>query len=135
MYSKLTIIGRLGNDPVMRYLPSGQSVTDMSVATNRVYTDSNGQKVTETTWWRISAWGKLAENCNQYLEKGRLVYIEGRMNADQQTGGPKLFTRRDGTVSASYEVTANLVKFLDSMEKTAALDQGGQVVDQDDIPF
>jgi len=67
VYQKITIIGNLGRDPEMRYLPSGQAVTNISVATNRRYTDSNGQKVDETTWFRVSVWGAQAESVNQYL--------------------------------------------------------------------
>jgi single-strand DNA-binding protein len=114
MYSKLFILGNLGREPEMRFTPSGQAVTDMNVASNRVYTDSSGQKVTETTWYRVTAWGTLAENCNAYLHKGSKVFIEGRLKPDPETGGPRIYYRDDGTAGSSFEMTAQIVQFLDS---------------------
>jgi len=90
MYQKIIIIGRLGRDPEMRYTPSGQSVTSFSVATDRRWTDANGQRQERTTWFRVSAWGKLGEICNQYLSKGRQVMIEGEMQE------PRPYQGRDG---------------------------------------
>ena len=90
MYHTIIIVGNLGKDPEMRYTPSGQAVTSFSVASNRSWTDSNGQKQTEVIWFRISAWGKQAEICNQYLKKGSKVLIEGRLTPDKSTGGPCL---------------------------------------------
>ncbi|MEJ2412888.1 MAG: single-stranded DNA-binding protein [Anaerolineales bacterium] len=140
MYHKLIIAGNLGRDPEMRYLPSGQAVTDMSVATNRVYTDSNGQKVTETSWFRVSVWGGMAETVNQYLRKGSKVLVEGYLRPDPDTGGPRVWTRNDGTPAASFEMTAQNVTFLSSRAEDQALQNrsgGGGVdaVDEDDIPF
>jgi single-strand DNA-binding protein len=114
MYQKLTIVGNLGSDPIMKYSPSGQPVTSFHVATNRTYTGSNGQRVKETTWHRVSAWGKLAENCNNYLKRGSKCLVEGRLTPDPETGGPRVFTRNDGTTGASFEVSASTVQFLDS---------------------
>ena len=66
MFQKVILVGNLGRDPEMRYTPGGQAVTNFSVATNRRYTDSSGETRDETVWFRISAWGKQAETCNQY---------------------------------------------------------------------
>lgn len=74
---KITIIGNLGRDPEMRYIPSGESVTSFSVASNRRYRSPDGETREETTWFNISAWGRQAEICNQYLTRGSQVYIEG----------------------------------------------------------
>jgi single-strand DNA-binding protein len=112
MYQKLIIAGNLGKDPEMRYAPNGEAATNLSVATSRKYTDKSGQKVEETTWFRVSVWGKMAEACNQYLNKGSKVLVEGRLNADKATGGPKVWTRQDGTPGASFEVYAETVRFL-----------------------
>jgi single-strand DNA-binding protein len=112
MFHTIIIVGNLGGDPEMRYTPSGQTVTSFSVATNRRYTASNGEAVKETIWFRVSVWGKQAESCNTYLKKGGKVLIEGRLNPDRETGGPRTFTRQDGTPGASYEVTAFTVRFL-----------------------
>lgn len=115
MYQKLIIVGNLGQDPEMRYLPDGQAVTNLSVACNRRWTDRvNGQPQEEVTWYRISMWGKQAEAANQYLGKGRQVLVEGRLRPDPNTGGPRLWTRQDGTVGASFEMVADRVQFLGS---------------------
>jgi single-strand DNA-binding protein len=113
-YHKITIVGNLGRDPEMRYTPGGQAVTNFNVATNRQYTASNGEKVKETVWFRVSAWGRQAETCNQYLKTGSQVLVEGRMTPDKTSGGPRIWTRQDGTPASSYEVTAERVVFLTS---------------------
>lgn len=110
---KIQIIGRLGRNPEMRYTPSGQPVTTMSVATTRQYTNAQEEKKEETCWFRVTVWGKMAELCNQYLQKGSLVEIWGRMNPDAN-GNPRIWDKQDGTKGASFEVTANEVNFLDS---------------------
>jgi single-strand DNA-binding protein len=140
MYHTIIIVGNLGRDPEMRYTPSGQAVTNFNVATNRQYTDSNGQQVKETIWFRVSTWGKQAETCNQYLKKGNKVLVEGRLVPDQATGGPRVWTRQDGTATASFEVSANTVRFLTSRGEAEAGNQApgetSQVAEADnDIPF
>jgi single-strand DNA-binding protein len=77
--NKVMIIGNLGRDPEMRYTPSGRPVTSFSMATNRSWNTSDGERRTETEWFNVVAWGSLAEICNQYLKKGQQVYIEGRL--------------------------------------------------------
>lgn len=138
MYQTIIIAGNLGRDPEMRYTPSGQAVTNFSVATNRQYTDSDGQLVKETIWFRISAWGKLAETCNQYLRRGSKVLVEGRLNADPQTGGPRIFTRQDGSSGASFEITAGTVRFLSTRQEDDAYQASspaGTQLEDDEIPF
>jgi single-strand DNA-binding protein len=139
MYQKITIVGNLGRDPEMRYTPSGQAVTNFNVATNRQYTGSDGQQVKETTWFRVSVWGRQAETCNQYLRQGSKVLIEGRMTADPATGGPKIWTRQDGTPGASFEISANFVKFLSTRQEDEGFQSSesastGQQ-EEEDIPF
>ena len=112
MYQKLVIIGNLGRDPEMRYMPDGRPVTRLNVATNNVYKDASGQTVKETTWFQVSVFGKQAEACGQYLQKGRMVLVEGRLRPDKQTGGPRIYDKQDGTKGASFEVSALAVKFL-----------------------
>jgi len=143
MYQKIIIAGNLGRDPEMRYMPDGTAVTSFSVATNRRWTDrSTGQPVDETTWFRVNVWGRQAEATNQYLSRGRQVLVEGVLVPDRTTGGPKLFTRQDGTVGASFEVRADTVRFLGSREEgPSSYDGGGEsydeapVQEEDDIPF
>jgi len=128
MYQHLTIIGNLGRDPEMRYTPSGTPVTNLNVATNRVYKDANGQQVKETTWFRVSVFGKTAENCAQYLQKGRMVLVEGRLTPDKQTGSPRIWDKQDGTKGASFEVFATNVKFMPSGQRAEA---GPPVTDEE----
>ena len=141
MYHTLIIVGNVGKDPEMRYTPSGQAVTSFSVATNRQYTASNGEQVKETIWFRVSAWGKQAEICNQYLRKGSKVLIEGRLTPDKNTGGPRIWSKQDGTAGASFEVTASTVRFLSSRgEGEGGPVAGGEMgmaemPPEDDIPF
>lgn len=142
MFQKIIIVGRLGRDPEMRYLQDGTAVTNMSVATGRSWTDPNsGEKVDQTTWFRVSVWGKQAESANQYLAKGRQVLVEGTLQADPATGGPKLFSRQDGTMGASYEIRAFGVTFLGGKDDVAEgagearANERSSVVEEDDIPF
>jgi len=82
MYQKIIVVGNLGRDPEMRYMPDGTAVTNFSIATNRRWTDrTTGQPAEETIWFRVSVWGRQAETANQYLSKGRQVLIEGRLVA------------------------------------------------------
>lgn len=135
MYHTIIIVGNLGRDPEMRYTPGGQAVTNFNVATNRQYTSSDGQQVKETVWFRVSTWGKNAENCNQYLRKGSRVLVEGRLVPDQATGGPRTYTRNDGTTGASFEVSAQIVRFL-SARGEEEMSLSGDTGDTDeDIPF
>lgn len=137
MYQKVIIIGNLGRDPEMRYTPSGQAVTNFSVATNRNYTGTDGQQIKETVWFRVSAWGRQAENCNQYLKRGSKVLVEGRLTADPASGGPRIWTRQDGSAAASFEISANTVQFLSTRQEDEAFQAGGALDQQeeDDIPF
>jgi single-strand DNA-binding protein len=136
-YHKIIIVGNLGRDPEMRYTPNGSAVTTMNVATNRTYTDQSGQKVKETTWFRISVWGKQAENVNNFLQKGSMVLVEGELRPDKETGNPRIYTRNDGTSGTSYEVFARNVQFLTprsgSTEEFGGEDSGE--MGDEEIPF
>ena len=149
MYQKVIIIGNLGRDPEMRYMPDGTAVTNFSMATNRRWTDRNtGQPVDETTWFRVSVWGRQAETANQYLSQGRRVLVEGVLPPDRATGGPRTYTRNDGTVGASFELRADNVRFLGGREDgdgggssysdSGSFDGGGGnsgAQEEDEIPF
>ena len=137
MFHKVILVGNLGRDPEMRYTPSGQAVTNLSVATNRTYTDSSGNQVKETVWFRVAVWGKQAETCHQYLRKGRQVLVEGRLTPDENDN-PRIWTAQDGTPRASYEVTAQTVRFLGGREEAGMIPEEGEVagpVVEDEIPF
>ncbi len=141
MFHTIIIAGNVGRDAEMRYTPTGQAVTSFSIATNRQYTASNGEQVKETLWFRVSAWGKTAEICNQYVKKGMKVLVEGRLTGDPNTGGPRVWTGQDGSPRASFEVTAATVRFLSSRgefeEPTASgpIDAGDTMPPEDNIPF
>lgn len=111
MYQKIIVVGNLGRDPEMRYMPDGTAVTNLNIAVNRRW-NQNGEQHEQTVWFRAAVWGKQAEAANQYLTEGRRVLIEGRLQADKQTGGPRLYTRNDGTVGSSFELQATAVQFL-----------------------
>ena len=141
MFHRVTIIGNLGRDPEMRYTPSGQQVTSFSVATTEKWSGQDGQAQERTIWWRVSAWGKLAEVCNEYLKKGRQVFVEGSMVVDPKTGEPRIWTKQDGTPHASLELRALTVKFLGGRGDSggahgeAGAGGGELVADEGDIPF
>ena len=107
--NKVTIIGNVGNEPEMRFTPNGKPVTSFSVATNWVYTTPEGERKQETEWFSVVAWNRLAEQCNQFLAKGRLVYAEGRLHTRSWEG-------QDGQPHSRMEVIANRVIFLDRRE-------------------
>jgi single-strand DNA-binding protein len=111
-YQIIIIAGNLGRDPEMRYAPDGTPTTSFSVATENQFTKKDGEKVKETTWYRVSVWGKSAESCNQYLVKGSKVLVEGRLDSDPATGGPKVFQGKDSIWKSNYEIRASSVKFL-----------------------
>lgn len=137
MYSKVIIAGYLGRDPEMRYTPDGTPVTTFSVATSNRWTKQDGTPGEETTWFRITAWRRQAEICNQYLTKGRPVLVEGRLKPDPQTGGPRIWTGNDGVARASYEVTALTVRFLGGRGEPAAeagVEEAPEL-EEEEIPF
>jgi single-strand DNA-binding protein len=104
--NKVMLIGNVGNDPEMRYTPAGTPVTSFNMATNRIFTTQEGERKQETDWFTVVAWNKLAEQCNRFLNKGRLVYVEGRLH-NRSWDGP------DGQKRYRTDVIANTVKFLD----------------------
>src|SRR4051812_41804377 len=103
--NKVILVGRLGQNPEVRYTPSGAAVANFSVATNESWTDKSGQKQERTEWHRIVVWGKLAELCSQYLSKGRQAYIEGRLQTRE-------WQDKDGNKKYTTEVQAQTVQFL-----------------------
>ena len=143
--NKITVIGNVGNDPEMRFTPNGKPVTTFSVATNRVYTTPEGERKQETEWFNIVTWNKLAEQCNQFLAKGRLVYADGRLHTRAWEG-------QDGQQHSRVEVIANNVVFLDRRTADAPPEDpdrqtadappedkvneaGSAELEPDDIPF
>lgn len=138
MYQSIQIIGYLGADPEMRYLANGTAVTNFSVATSRRWKDASGEQREETEWFRVQAWAKLAEVCAQYLQKGRLVFVGGRMQTRSY--------EKDGQKRYATDLVAQEVKFLGGRdgggggsgmgngEGWGAAGAGGDI-DPDDLPF
>ena len=114
---KITIIGNLGRDPEMRYIPSGESVTSFSVASNRRYRTPDGEQRDETTWFNISAWGRQAEICNQYLTRGSQVYIEGIPST-------RIYQGNDGQPRVSFDVRLLNMQMLSGREGGMGEGQG-----------
>lgn len=136
-YNRISFIGNLGRDPEMRYLPSGKAVTNINVAANREWTNDEGVKTKETTWYRVSVFGPQAESVNQYKKQGDLVLVEGRLRPDEN-GNPRIWTADDGTPRASFEVIASRVVFLPSGGNGGSdpyAPPADNSVDEDDIPF
>jgi single-strand DNA-binding protein len=133
--NKVMIIGNIGTDPEMRYTPNGNPVTSFRIATSRSYTSPDGERHQDTEWFTIVAWNQLAEQCNQYLSKGRRAYVEGRLHSRSWEG-------QDGQTRFRNEIIANRVLFLDRApgsqqgegEPGVAGDPGGPV-DAEDLPF
>jgi single-strand DNA-binding protein len=130
--NKVMLIGNVGSDPEMRFIPNGNPVTSFRVATNRFYTTPDGERKQETDWFSIVTWNKLAEQCNQFLTKGRLVYVEGRLHS-------RTWEAQDGQKRSKTEVIANRVTFLDRQSSGGSEEKGddiyGDELTPDDIPF
>jgi single-strand DNA-binding protein len=127
--NKVMIIGRLGRDPEMRYTPSGRPVTTFSVATDRSWNTSDGEKHTETEWFNIVAWSNLAEICKQYLTKGQQVYVEGRLQT-------RRWEDSEGNKRSSVEIVANEMIILgDRREPTSGMAETEIDEEEGEFPF
>jgi single-strand DNA-binding protein len=138
MINKAILVGRLGKDPEVRYTPEGLMVTNFTVATDEQWRDKAGEKVQKTEWHRIVTFGKLAEICGKYLVKGKLVFIEGRIQT-------RSWDDKDGMKRFTTEVVASNMQMLDS--KGQKDDDNGRdnssypnspsdvPVPNDDVPF
>ena len=115
--NKCMIIGNLGRDPEMRYTPSGQAVTQFTVAVNRNYKDQQGERQEETEWFRVVCWGQQAEFAAEYLRKGAKVYVEGRLQTRQWEG-------QDGQKRYTTELVANTIQNLERRPREDAGDGG-----------
>ncbi|MCJ7715468.1 MAG: single-stranded DNA-binding protein [Anaerolineales bacterium] len=126
--NKVMLIGRLGQEPEMRYTPSGRPLTKFQLAVNRTWKSADGEKKTETEWFNIVVWGKLAEICNQYLSKGQQIYIEGRLHTRQ-------WQDDDGGNHSSVEVVAQELLMLDSKSAEQDPDSSESMPSEDEYPF
>jgi len=129
MYQKVIIIGNLGRDPEMRYTASGKAVTNLNVATNRRWTNAEGQPQEETTWFRVVVWGKQAETCNQYLSKGRQVLVEGEIRTRQ-------YEDKSGQTRYAWDLVARNVRFMGGRDTSSEAPAGEPPIEQEgEIPF
>lgn len=135
--NELTVQGALGQDVELRYTSSGQPVANFSVASNDQYNNAAGEKVSTTTWFRVSAWGKLAEICNQYLSKGSKIIFKGRLSPEI-----KIYQTSGGESKANYEVTmSDLFMLGGGSGSNANTDTGTNfdtppvVTPDEDLPF
>ncbi|HUS13643.1 MAG TPA: single-stranded DNA-binding protein [Chloroflexia bacterium] len=116
--NKVMIIGNLGKDPEMKYTVSGKPITTFSVAVGRTFRSAEGENRDETEWFRVVAWDKLAETCNQFLHKGSKVYIEGRLQT-------RTWKDTNGADQRMVEVVANEMMMLDSRPGSGGGEYGG----------
>ncbi len=133
MYQQITLIGNLGNDPELRYTPSGVPVASFNLAVKKSWTDAEGGKQEKTTWFRVTAWRKLAEIAGQHLVKGKQVLIVGEME------DARAFTDKEGNSRASLEVTVQTIKFLGTKDANgggnAPVPASADVGDGENIPW
>ena len=144
-FNKIIIVGYLGRDPEIRYTPQGEAVCNFSVATTERRKDQTGEMQDMTTWFRVTVWRRQAEIANQYLSKGKQVYVEGKLRQAE-------YTDRDGNRRTTLEVTASDIQFLGAkgeegmgMSPTGSTSKpsrptpsdgfDGPPVNDDDIPF
>jgi single-strand DNA-binding protein len=111
--NKVILVGRLGRDPETRYTGGGQAVGNFSVATDETYKDRNGERQKRTEWHRITVWGKQAEIAQQYLKKGSLVFIEGRIQSRE-------WQDKEGQKRTSYDIIATNFRMLGGRADSAA---------------
>ena len=140
-FNKITLVGNLGRDPELRYTPQGTPVCSFSLATNERRKDKTGEMQDQTTWFRVTLWGRQAETASQYLSKGRPVYIEGRLRVEE-------WTDRDGKARHTLEVHATDMQFIGGgrneeppAERSAtahgepASEPQHDLANDDDVPF
>lgn len=132
--NKAIILGNLGRDPELRHTPGGKAVATLRVATNEVWTDQSGERQERTEWHTIVVWGRQAENCNQYLKKGRTVYVEGRLTT-------RKWQDKEGKDRYTTEIVADRVQFIGGGSGGGGRDFEDQSLEppppggNDDIPF
>ena len=137
MVNKAILIGRLGKDPEVRYTPDGAMVTNFNLATDEQWKDKNGEKVQKTEWHRIVTFGKLAEICGNYLVKGKLIFVEGRIQT-------RSWEDKEGVKRYTTEIVANNMQMLDSKGQNKADESSSDSTSSnsassstpmDDVPF
>jgi single-strand DNA-binding protein len=126
-FNKITIVGYLGRDPELRYTPQGTALCKMSIATTEKRKNVTGEMEEHTTWFRVTAWGRQAELANEYLAKGRQVYVEGRLRLEE-------YTDREGQKRFSAEVSATEIQFLGNRTDAASANAAEVVASANQTP-
>jgi single-strand DNA-binding protein len=129
--NKILVIGNAGTDPEMRYTAAGNAMTTFRIATNHIYTTPEGDRREETEWFSVVTWGRLAEQCNLYLQKGRRVYVEGRLRSRSWEGS-------DGQRRFRNEILAERVLFLDRPGAAPLLEGSEEAASsggEEELPF
>jgi single-strand DNA-binding protein len=130
--NKVMVIGNLGTDPEMRFTPNGNPVTSFRIASSRTFTAPDGERKQETEWFTVITWSKLAEQCNQFLSKGRKAYVEGRLRTRSWEG-------KDAQKHFTTEIVANRVIFLDRPGTAPLPEEAEEAVGEDvqpeELPF
>jgi len=127
-FNKIILVGNLGRDPELRYSQSGTPICSFSLATSERRKDASGQYLEETTWFRVTAWQKMAETASQYMQKGRPVYVEGRLRTSE-------YTDKEGKSRHNLEVTATDIKFIGGSNLSSESRTEPQSTDTEDVPF
>jgi single-strand DNA-binding protein len=134
MVNKAILIGRLGKDPEVRYTPDGLMVTSFNLATDEQWKDKSGQKVQKTEWHRIVTFGKLAEICGNYLAKGKMIFVEGRIQT-------RSWEDKEGAKRYTTEIVASDMRMLDSKGQSRGSDAPAEesfpadATPEEDVPF
>jgi single-strand DNA-binding protein len=154
MFQRVTLIGHVGQEPQMRYTPDGTAVASFSLATKNTVSKArtpecpngwresfNGKGWEVTTWWRVTVWRQLAETVSEYVHKGQQLFVEGEMAGETHDGSlnPRVWTGKDGTARASFEITARTLKFIGSRAEGTAAPPIGEAppegFEEDALPF
>jgi len=127
-FNKVMLMGNLTRDPELRYTSGGQAVCNFSLAINRYFNDKQGERKEETTFMRITVWGKQGENCAQYLSKGRSAFVEGRLQS-------RSWETEDGQKRSAVDVVADSVQFIGGRNDSSKPSADSGAIAEDDIPF
>ena len=136
-FYKVMVQGSLGRDPESRFVPSGQQVTNFSVAVNDDYNTKDGEIVKKTIWFKAVAWGNLAEISAKYLSKGSKVLLVGKLTTNEN-GEPNTWTGKDGNTHASFEINVAELYMLGGGEKregSSYMDTPPSLEDEEELPF
>lgn len=132
---EITIAGKAARDAEMRFTPSGDAVTKFSIPVDRSFKGKDGEWIKRTIWYNVEVWGALAEQANKRINKGAAVQVRGQLVMDAETGGPRIWTSKDGSPRSSFELRADNFGGLTFLSDGGAQDNAPSNIDSEDIPF